>query len=111
MAKKLSKTKKKKSSKNLPADAIKWFSRFLRNSNENTGKAISLRKGTAENDCKKILADLTDDWKISVNGFQWDSPQPPEQRFKLTVWIEPKRKTVTSTDPPIPAPKQPPPTM
>jgi hypothetical protein len=115
MAKKKSaKTNKTVSAKSgLPEDAQEWFNRLLPNLAEHKGMTVPARKANAQRECKDLLRSLVDDWKIvpGDDAFEWTSPQPPDDRFKLKVWIMPKRKTGGSGDPPIPAPRQPPPSM
>lgn len=97
----------------LPEDAQEWFNRLLPNLPQNRGKSVAERKANAQNQSRTLLAQLVDDWKIvpGNDAFEWTPPQAPDDRFKLKVWIMPKRKSGGSGDPPIPAPRQPPPSM
>jgi hypothetical protein len=92
---------------------IKWFSRLLPNLDTNKGLTVKQKKAKAQKDCKDILA-LQSGGKfvIARDGFKWVDPTKKEKRYKLTVWIKLKPgKDPGPSDPPIPARRNPPPSM
>ena len=92
---------------------IKWFSRFLPILKENKGLTTSQKRTKAEKDCRKILKIQSGGkYRIPSDGFKWEGPTKDEPRHKLTVFIVLKRGRIPGpSDPPIPATKNPPPSM
>ena len=91
---------------------IQWFSRRLPILEENKGLTIAQKKKKAEKECRKKLKEQSNNYRIPSNGFLWEGPSGDEPRHKLTVFILLKRGRIPGpADPPIPATRNPPPSM
>ena len=92
---------------------IKWFSRTLPFLSENKGITIAQRQEKAIEDCKRVLSEHPKGKKWKYYDHEWEKPSSESGKFKLTVWIKWLNPDIPPgpTDPPIPAQRQPPPSM
>jgi hypothetical protein len=97
-----------------------WFSRLIPVRVRNRHLTLAEKKAKVERECKELLKDQSDGEWIMVpdpDGFKWERPDPDDEqhRYKLTTWIKLKRVPKPGEpgpgDPPIPARRNPPPSM